>query len=194
MSEPTLDRRDVLAPLFPKPEDYLMVAGLAGTARDAAALTDDGDNLFTLGGVMGGAVSIGLGMALAAPAARVAVITGDGELLMNVGALSTVASMAPDNLTIVCIDNGCHGETGGQPGHTARRTDLALMAKGAGLPSTMTATASGELAAAAQFVAESPAPRFLLVRVMDGPPAAYKRNLDAAVCRHRFRNAWLGAG
>ncbi len=194
MSEPTLDRRDVLAPLFPNPEDYLMVAGLAGTARDAAALTSDGDNLFTLGGVMGGAVSIGLGIALAAPEARVAVITGDGELLMNVGALATVASMAPDNLTIVCIDNGCHGETGGQPGHTARRTDLALMAAGAGLPSTMTVTASGELAAAARFVAGAPAPRFLLVRVTDGPPADYKRNLDAAVCRHRFRNAWLGSG
>ena len=193
MTDPTLDRRDVLAPLFPDPRDYLMVAGLAGTARDAAALTDDGDNLFTLGGVMGGAVSIGLGMALAAPEARVAVITGDGELLMNVGALATVASMAPDNLTIVCIDNGCHGETGGQPGHTRRRTDLALMAEGAGLASTMTVTAAGELAAAAKFVAESPAPRFLLVRVGDGPPAPYKRNLDAAVCRHRFRNAWRGA-
>ena len=194
MTQPALDRRDVLAPLFPAPDEYLFVAGLAGAARDAAALTDDGDNLFTLGGVMGGAVSIGLGMALAAPGARVAVITGDGELLMNVGALATVASMAPDNFSIVCIDNGRHGETGGQPGHTARRTDLALMAAGAGLPSTMTVTASGELAAAAQFVAEAPAPRFLLVRVTDGPPADYKRNLDAAVCRHRFRNARLGAG
>ncbi len=112
---------------------------------------------------------------------------------MNVGALATVASMAPDNLTIVCIDNGCHGETGGQPGHTARRTDLALMAAGAGLPSTMTITAPVELAAAAQFVAAAPAPRFLLVRVTDGPPVDYKRNLDAAVCRHRFRNAWLGS-
>ncbi len=194
MSEATLDRRDVLAPLFPNPQDYLFIAGLAGASRDTAALTDDGDNLFTMAGTMGAAVSMGLGVALAAPASRVAVITGDGELLMNVGALATVASMAPENLSIICIDNGCHGETGGQPGHTARRTDLALMAAGAGLPSTMTVTAPGELAAAAKFLIESPAPRFLLVRVTDGPPADYKRNLDAAVCRHRFRNARLGAG
>ncbi len=87
MAEPTLDRRDVLSRLFPAPEDYLFVGGLAGSARDAAALTGDGDNLFTMAGTMGAAVSMGLGVALSAPEAKVAVITGDGELLMNLGAL-----------------------------------------------------------------------------------------------------------
>ena len=138
MTEPTLDRRALLAPLFPEPDRYLLVAGLAGSARDAAALTAESDNLITLGGAMGGAVSMALGIALAAPADQVAVITGDGELLMNIGALATVASMMPANLSIVCIDNGRHQETGGPPGHTARRTNLAVMADGAGLPSTMT--------------------------------------------------------
>ncbi len=191
MSEPTLDRRDVLAPLFPNPEDYLMVAGLAGSARDAAALTAESDNLITLGGAMGGAVSMALGIALAAPADQVAVITGDGELLMNIGALATVASMMPANLSIVCIDNGHHQETGGLPGHTARRTNLAVMADGAGLPSTMTIDSPGELAAAAAFLIESPAPRFLCARVTAGPPADYKRDWNLAACRLRFRGAYL---
>ncbi len=193
MAEPALDRRDVLSRLFPAPEDYLLVSGLAGSARDAAALTGDGDNLFTMAGTMGAAVSMGLGVALAAPEAKVAVITGDGELLMNLGALATVASMAPDNLTIVCIDNGCHGETGGQPGHTARRTDLGVMAEGAGLASTMTIAGPDELGAGATFLIEAPAPRFLLVRVIKGPPADYKRDMDPAACRLRFRNAYLGS-
>jgi phosphonopyruvate decarboxylase len=193
MAEPTLDRREVLSRLFPAPEDYLFVSGLAGAARDAAALTADGDNLFTMAGTMGAAVSMGLGVALSAPEAEVAVITGDGELLMNVGALATVASTAPDNLTIVCIDNGCHGETGGQPGHTARRTDLARMAEGAGLASTLSIANPDRLAAGARFLIEAPAPRFLLVRVIKGPPAAYKRDLDPAACRLRFRNAYLGS-
>lgn len=193
MAEPTLDRREVLSRLFPAPEDYLFVSGLAGAARDAAALTADGDNLFTMAGTMGAAVSMGLGVALSAPEAEVAVITGDGELLMNVGALATVASTAPNNLTIVCIDNGCHGETGGQPGHTARRTDLARMAEGAGLASTLSIANPDRLAAGARFLIEAPAPRFLLVRVIKGPPAAYKRDLDPAACRLRFRNAYLGS-
>lgn len=191
MPDPTIDRRDLLKQILPDPDRYLIITGLAGAARDAAAYTSESDNLLTLGGAMGAAVSIGLGVALSAPDEQVAVITGDGELLMNVGALATVASMMPDNLTIICIDNGCHGETGGQPGHTSRRTDLALMADGAGMPSTLTVEAPGQLAAAARFLVEAPAPRFLCVRVQPGPPAAYKRDWDLAACRLRFRDAYL---
>ncbi len=194
MTEPTLDRRELLPVIFPAPDEYLFVSGLAGPARDTAALTDDGDNLFTMAGTMGAAVSMALGVALSAPERKVAVVAGDGELMMNIGSLATVASIAPDNLTIVCIDNGMHQETGRQRGHTARRTNLAMMAEGAGLASVMTITGPGELAAAAQFVAEAPAPRFLLARVTDGPPTAYKRSHDAADCRLRFRAAYLAAG
>ena len=192
MTAPTLDRRDVLSQLFPRPQDYLFVSGLAGSARDAAGLTDDGANLFTMAGTMGAAVPMGLGLALSAPKAQVAVITGDGEMLMNVGSLATVATMAPGNLSIVCIDNGCHGETGGQPGHTAVRTDLALMGKGAGLASNMTAATAEDLAEGAKFLIEAAAPRLLVVRVTDGPPTAYVRNMDPAECRLRFRQAYLG--
>jgi len=191
MPDPTIDRRDLLPRLIPDPGRYLIVTGLAGAARDAAALTSESDNLLTMGGAMGAAVSIGLGIALSAPAEQVAAITGDGELLMNVGSLATVASMMPDNLTIICIDNGCHGETGGQAGHTSRRTDLALMARGAGLPSTLTIDRPEQIAEAAKFLLEAPAPRFLCARVQAGPPAAYKRDWDLAACRLRFRNAYL---
>ncbi len=193
MKEPVLDRRELLPQLFPTPDDYLIISGLAGPARDAAALTDDADYLFTMGGTMGASVSMGLGVALSALENKVAVIAGDGELLMNVGSLATVASMAPENLTIVCIDNLCHGETGGQPGHTARNTNLEMMAKGAGIRSTMTLETPDQIEAAAKFIAQAPAPRFLLVRVTNGPPNAYKRNSDLAACRLRFRSAFLGA-
>ncbi len=194
MTPSTLDRKDVLPRLFPAPEDYLIIAGLAGTARDAAALTDDGDNLFTMAGTMGAAVSMGLGVALSAPGRQVAVIAGDGEILMNVGALATVATMAPENLSIVCIDNGAHGETGGQTGHTAHGTDLARMAEGAGIASTLSIDDEDKLSTGAKFLIESVAPRFLLVRVSDAPPAPYKRNLNPTACRLRFRNAFLGLG
>ena len=190
MTQPTLDRRDVLGTLFPDPGAYLMVAGLAGSARDTAALTDEADTLFAFGGAMGGAVPMGLGMALAAPDRKVAVVTGDGELLMNAGALASVASTMPENLSIVCIDNGRHGETGGQLGHTARRTDLARMAEGAGLPSAMTVSDASGLKAAAAFLDDAPGPRFVCVRVAPGPPADYKRNWNPAECRLRFRRAW----
>jgi phosphonopyruvate decarboxylase len=191
MMESSLDRRDVLARLFPDPDRYLLVAGLAGAARDSAAFTSEADNLIALGGAMGGAVPMALGMALSAPDDEVCVITGDGELLMNAGALATVASAMPGNLSIVCIDNGRHMETGGQPGHTSRHTDLAKMAEGAGLPSTLTVDSLAGLDDAAKFLIESRAPRLLCVRVAPGPPADYKRDWDLAAGRLRFRKAYL---
>jgi len=191
MVDAVLDRREFLPTLFPDPSGYLMVSGLAGASRDAAALTGEADNIFTMGGAMGAAVSIGLGMALCAPDRKIAVITGDGELMMNIGCLATVATAAPQNLSIVCIDNGQHGETGRQKSHTAERTDLEVMAQGAGIPATLAISRPDELEAAAKFLTESPAPRFLWARVMPGPPSDWKRNWHLADCRTRFRAALL---
>src|SRR5688572_33369330 len=102
----SLDRNQAVPALVGNPTDFLMIAGLAGTAYELASMTDDGDNLFALGGAMGAALSMGLGLALAQPARRVLVATGDGELLMNVSALATVGIMAPPNLAILCVDIG----------------------------------------------------------------------------------------
>ena len=186
----TIDRKILLPQLFPQPEKYLLLAGLAGTAQDAAAWTEEAEYLITLGGTMGAAVSMGLGMALSASHREVVVITGDGEFLMNVGVLATVASVMPDNLTIVCIDNGQHGETGGQPGHTSRRTDLEKMAEGAGIPSVMSISSPDEILAASKFLTDSPAPRFLCAGVTPGAPTAYKRNWDLAECRLIFKRSF----
>lgn len=104
MKPATLDRRDILAQLFPNQHHQLFISGLAGPARDAAALCEDGPNLFTMAGCMGAATSMGHGVAVSAPDKDVVVIAGDGELLMNIGSLVTVATVAPDNLSIICID------------------------------------------------------------------------------------------
>ena len=194
MTEAKIDRRELLPQLFENPDDYLFVSGLAGAAKDTSALTDDGDNLYTMAGTMGAAVPMGLGVALNASDRKVVVVTGDGELLMGIGSLVTVASMAPANLSIVCIDNAQHGETGGQSGHTGKATDLETIAKGAGFSSTMTITCSDQIKDGVGFLATATGPRFLNVRVTDGLPSTYKRNMDPAACRHRFRNAYLRDG
>jgi thiamine pyrophosphate-dependent acetolactate synthase large subunit-like protein len=187
-----IDRRLLLGRLFAAPDDYLYVSGLAGSARDLAALTNDGPALFALGGVMGAASMIGLGMALAAPARKIAVVTGDGELQMNVGSLITIASAAPDNLTIICVDNECHGETGNQVGHTGRRTDLGTLARGAGLASVMMIAREQEIPVAAKFIEEAPGPRLVLVKVADTEPTPFKRLMDPPACRYRFKAAFMG--
>ena len=182
-----IDRRELLPQLFPNSEDWLFVSGLAGASRDAAALTNDGANLFSMAGTMGAAVSMGLGVALSAPNHKVAVITGDGELLMGIGSLVTVASAKPQNLTIVCQDNAMHGETGRQTGHTAGMANLEAIAQGAGLTSTLTISEPEQIANAAAFVTDAAGPRFLVARGLPTPPCAFKRDLDLAACRIRFR-------
>src|SRR5690606_15575657 len=126
-------------------EDFLIVTGLAGAARDIAQLTGDGAHTYLLGGAMGAACMMGLGLALARPDKRVLVVTGDGELLMSLGALATIAVMNPPNLAVVCVDNGHYGETGWQRSHTGLGVDLERIAAGAGIKATRTIGDASEL-------------------------------------------------
>lgn len=187
-----LDRRQAVPALIGDHREFLIVTGLAGTAKDIAALSDDGAHVFTMAGAMGAAVSIGLGLALAKPERRVLVVTGDGELLMNVGALATVAVMRPPNLAVVCVDNGHYGETGGQRSHTSLGVDLEAMAAAAGMTATRTVSKEDEIPAASKLLRESNGPAFIVLKVRPGDPPAYKRNMDPAACRLRFRAALLG--
>ena len=96
MSEPAdtvntgLDRRRVVTRLLAERGDALLITGLGSTTWDAAAVGDRDDNFYVWGG-MGGAAMIGLGLAIARPERRILVITGDGEMLMGLGSLATIA-------------------------------------------------------------------------------------------------------
>jgi phosphonopyruvate decarboxylase len=189
-----LDRREAVPALIGRHEDFLIVAGLAGTARDVAALTDDGAHTFSFGGAMGGACMTGLGLALARPEKRVLVVTGDGELLMSLGSLATIAVLDPPNLSVVCVDNGHYGETGYQRSHTSLGVDLERIAAGAGIRRTLTVGQPAEIAAGARLIREGNGTAFVLLRVMPTEPPAYKRSFDLAECRVRFRMACPAPG
>jgi thiamine pyrophosphate-dependent acetolactate synthase large subunit-like protein len=188
-----LDRREAVPALIGRHEDFLIITGLAGTSRDAAALTRDGGHLYTMAGAMGGACMIGLGLALARRDARVLVLTGDGELLMNLGSLATIAVMNPPNLSVVCVDNGHYGETGYQKSHTSLGVDLEKIAAGSGIKRTLTIAKQGDIAAGARLIREGNGASFVLLRVKPTDPPSYKRDLDPASSRTRFRLATLPA-
>ena len=187
-----LDRREALPELLGRHEDFLIVAGLSGASRDIAALTRNGPHAYIMLGAMGGACMIGLGLALARPDRSVLVVTGDGELLMNVSALATIAVMNPPNLAIVCVDNGHYGETGYQKSHTSLGTDLAMIAGGAGIKLVRTIEQQADIAAGASLIREANATAFVLLRVKPTEPPADQRVLDPALGRLRFRAALLG--
>ena len=188
-----LDRNEVLPQLIQEPDKFLIIAGLAGTTRDIAHLCGVGSsNYYAMAGAMGGAVSIGLGLALAQPERRILVCTGDGELLMNIGALATVSVMKPANLGILCVDNGHYGETGNQQSHTGQCTNLATMAHGAGIPKVFSVSKEEDITVARKIIDESIKAFFVHLKVNDGPPAKIKRSLDAQLTKSSFRKNLFG--
>jgi thiamine pyrophosphate-dependent acetolactate synthase large subunit-like protein len=160
-----LDRREVVGSLLANRKDAIAVGGLGASTYDIAAAGDH-DRNFYLWGAMGGAVMVGLGIALAQPNLPVVVITGDGEMLMGMGSLATVALQAPKNLTIVVLDNEVYGETGGQASHTAGNVDLVGVARSCGIADARALATMAEIedfAASIQDV--SSGPRFASVKI-----------------------------
>jgi len=193
-SSPTaakLDRREAVAQLLAGRGDALLITGLGSTTWDAAAAGDQAENFYVWGG-MGGAAMIGLGLALAQPGRRVLVITGDGEMLMGLGGLATVAVQKPANLGICIIDNQRYGETGMQETHTEFGVDLPAMARGAGIAETAMVFTSKELDDAVAQLYTARGPVFVNIKVTPEVKPMILPLRDGPSIKHRFRDAVLG--
>jgi len=186
-----LERRAVVRALVADRGELLVVAGLGSCTYDLAAAGDHPGN-FYLWGAMGGATLIGLGLALAQPRRRVLVITGDGEILMGLGALATVGVQRPQNLAIAVIDNERYAETGLQKTHTAHGFDLCGVAAAAGFPHVGQAASAGELNALLPLLREAAGPVFAVIKVPPERPPLVLPTRDGVEVKNRFRAAVLG--
>lgn len=186
-----LRRREVVKKLTRASDDLLVISGLGSTAWDITS-AGDRDLNFPLWGAMGGAISMGLGLALAQPKRRVLVITGDGETLMGMGSLATVAMQAPQNLSICTFDNERYGETGMQLTHTAAKTDLAGVAAACGIPVTGTIRTEDELITTLPTILEAPGPVYHLIKVRAEKLDFTLPPKDGVHLKNRFRHALLG--
>ena len=188
MSQRLLERRAAMAALVENRGDLLVVPGLGSTTWDLAAAGDD-DRNFYLWGAMGGAAMIGLGLALAQPARRVAVITGDGEMLMGLGSLATIGIKRPGNLAVIVFDNGVYGETGMQPSHTQGGVDLIAVAAACGFAHCLDVrdeAALRDLAARLKTFGETLFARVLIAA--EEPPRVLPVR-DGVELKNRFRAA-----
>lgn len=171
--------------------DLLVIGGLGAPAWDITDAGDGPTNLPLWGG-MGGAAMMGLGLALAQPERRVLVLTGDGEMLMGIGSLATIAVQAPRNLSVVVLDNEHYGETGMQETATGHGVNLAAMAKGAGILDSRAVTTAAEVQALREAIHASAGPLFAQVKI---DPASLPLALpprEASILQARFRAAVLG--
>ncbi len=187
MTGQELDRRKVVNALLADRGDLLVITGLGSPAWDVVAAGDH-DRNFYLWGAMGGAAMIGLGLALARPEEDVVVITGDGEQLMALGALATIAAAAPANLSIVVLDNHHYGETGMQKSHTGFGVDLAGIARASGFAWSEAVTDMGGVADLKTRLTRRQGPGFasVLISAEETAPRVMPPR-DGVELKNRFR-------
>jgi thiamine pyrophosphate-dependent acetolactate synthase large subunit-like protein len=189
MTAPTLERRAAVARLLrDRGDDLLVVSGLGSPSYDVMAAGDHPRN-FYLWAAMGSAAMVGFGLATARPNDSVLVVTGDGEAMMGLGALATIAVMKPANLTICVLDNGHFGETGMQRSHTGHGVALDRMAAGAGFAWTGVVSDSAGLDALRARLSARTGPALAVTRVGAEPTPRVLPPRDGVHLKNRFRAA-----
>jgi thiamine pyrophosphate-dependent acetolactate synthase large subunit-like protein len=186
-----LNRRHVISKLLKERQDSLVVNGLGGTCWDLASLGDNDFNFYVWGG-MGNACMIGLGLALSQPEKKVIVITGDGEMLMGIGSLATIALKNPKNFSIVIFDNELYGETGNQKTHTAYSTNLSQIAIGAGIKNSSIISSEEELLLLSSEIHKIKNLTFSQIKINQQQEEIVLPIREGSYIKSRFRKALLG--
>lgn len=187
-----LQRRTLVEAILARRGDALVVTGLGTTCYDVFSIGDNPLNFYNWAG-MGGAAMVAFGLALAQPDRRVLCITGDGEMLMGLGSLATIACEKPANLSIVVLDNEHYVETGMQRTHTGRGVDLAGIALAAGFPVAGNVASEAGVASALDSIFGTRGPVFVNIKVSAAQPPMTLPMRDGPYIRSRFRDALLGA-
>jgi len=180
-----MNRTDLTRRLVAKLKgEEAVVAGIGNTNFDLWAAGHRPQNFYMLGS-MGLAFPIALGVALAQPQRRVVALEGDGSLLMQLGCLSTIAMLAPANLSLIVMDNSVYQITGGQATPAASSTDLVAVAQGCGLAGSTWASDEEDFERLVEAALSAKAP-FLIAARIDGEPAAATTHRDPVQIRERF--------
>jgi len=187
-----LERRPLLKSILSdRPKDLLAVSGLGSSTWDLSAVGDHHKN-FCFIGAMGQAGAFALGLAMAQKEKRVLLVTGDGELLMSLGILATIANQGPENLVLLVMDNESYAETGGQPTATAGPTDLEQVARGCGIKETATFQNEEETEEIRKMVYGRAGPAFMNIKVFAKPPdLVFPHSFDGVTAIDRFRKSVL---
>ncbi len=183
-----LDRRAVAAELLRDRAGLLVVTGLGSASYDAMAQGDDDGNYY-LWAAMGSAATVSFGLAMAQPTRPVLALTGDGEMLMGLGALATIGQRLPPNLTIAVLDNGHYGETGMQLSHTGQGLELSRVADACGFPWTGAITDEAGVSALRERIHARAGTTFATIKVAADDLPRVLPPRDGVQVKNRFRAA-----
>jgi thiamine pyrophosphate-dependent acetolactate synthase large subunit-like protein len=166
-----------------------VIGGIGNTNFDLWAAGRRPQNFYMLGS-MGLAFPIALGVALAQPKRRVFALEGDGSILMQLGCLSTIATLRPKNLCMIVMDNGIYQITGAQPTPAAAAADIVAIANGCGLSNSAWAADEEDFERLIDQSLANSGPTLIGVRIDDQPGVGATRR-DPVQIREQFM---LGLG
>ena len=179
-----MNRFDLTSRLIAKLKSEAVVGGIGNTNFDLWAAGHRPQNFYMLGS-MGLAFPIALGVALAQPNRRIFALEGDGSLLMQLGCLSTIATLAPKNLIMVVMDNGVYQITGSQPTPAAAVADIVAIAIGCGLSNSAWAADEEDFESLIDRALAAGGPTFIAARI-DDRPGVGTTDRDPVQIRERF--------
>jgi thiamine pyrophosphate-dependent acetolactate synthase large subunit-like protein len=180
-----MNRFDVTARLIAKlKHEEAVIGGIGNTNFDLWAAGHRPQNFYMLGS-MGLAFPIALGVALAQPDRRIFALEGDGSLLMQLGALSTIATLKPKNLVMIVMDNGIYQITGAQPTPAAGIADIVAIATGSGLANSAWAADEEDFERLVDEAMSASEPSLIAIRIDDKPGVGTTRR-DPVQIRERF--------
>ena len=179
-----MNRFDLTCRLVAKlTHEEAVIGGIGNTNFDLWAAGQRPQNFYMLGS-MGLACPIALGVALAQPQRRVFALEGDGSLLMQLGCLTTIATLAPKNLAIIVMDNGIYQITGSQP-TSAGNADIVAIAAGCGIAASHWAADEEDFERLVDIALATAAPVLIAARIDDKPGVGATRR-DPTQIRERF--------
>src|SRR6195256_6547493 len=180
-----MNRFDLTAKLVARlKRDEAVIGGIGNTNFDLWAAGHRPQNFYMLGS-MGLTFPIALGVALAQPERRIFALEGDGSLLMQMGCLTTIATQAPKNLTMVVMDNGVYQITGAQPTPAAATSDIVAIAQGCGIANSAWAADEEDFERLVDQSLVATVPSLIALRI-DDKPGVGTTDRDPVQIRERF--------
>ena len=182
-----IDRRPFVQKLLSnRKENLRVVSGLGTSTWDLMSAGDNKGN-FGFIGAMGQAVPFALGLSIAKPDLKIVVFTGDGDMLMSLGSMATIANHPISNLTVLVMDNESYVETGSQPTATAGKTNLELIAKGSGIENSYTIDSERDDYKILKTIYEEKGPSLVVIKCKPiATPLVFPHSFDGVTAINRF--------
>ena len=180
-------RKQAMQQIIDSIGNEIIVSANGFISRDLFNIKDSSENFYMIGS-MGLASSIGLGLAIKNQTRKIFVFDGDGNILMNLGSLTTIGSIKPKNFIHIIFDNSSHESTGGQPTNS-NLIKIDEIAKKCNYNKVFLAKTTSDLKKILSKIKKVNGPIMILIKIQKGGNIGNRITIEPKKIKERFMNA-----